>query len=185
MRLSFWRAALLHSCKRLSCSSTMAWSNYIKHALSRWRRCRQSTFRRSRRSWWCFPGSLCTFRRRLHGVGSTWVAVAVAAVSLGVDADHVGHVGALDVGAVEQVLSDVVELVRQDPPLYSQRVICFLSHQPVSDLSEPPNAWVIFFLPFLCHWFLTAKNDKLISTRINNNIPIPKKSWTFVRVISL
>jgi hypothetical protein len=56
---------------------------------------------------------------RLNGNKETWIAVSVAAVGFGVDADHVGDVRGLNVGAVEHLLPEVVELVGEYSALYS------------------------------------------------------------------
>jgi hypothetical protein len=48
-----------------------------------------------------------SLRRR----ATTVAAVAVTAVSFGVDTQHAGHLGALHEHAVEQVLAEVVEFV--------------------------------------------------------------------------
>lgn len=93
----------------------------------------------------------------------------MTAVGLGVDADHAGHVGALDVAAVEQVLPQVVELVGEDPAGDSDGVVGLLPHCAVQHLREPPDACLASHLPFLCHPFRTANKERLISTQININ----------------
>jgi hypothetical protein len=56
---------------------------------------------------------------RLNSAKNTGVSVSVAAVGFGVDADHVGDVRGLNVGAVEHLLPEVVELVGEYSALYS------------------------------------------------------------------
>jgi hypothetical protein len=101
---------------------------------------------------------------RLNGNKETWIAVSVAAVGFGVDADHVGDVGSLDVGAVEHLLPEVVELVGENAPLDSKGLIVLLPDDAVGHLGEPPDACIDSCLPFLCHWLRTEKIERLIST---------------------
>jgi hypothetical protein len=122
---------------------------------------------------------------KLHKIHETWVSVSVAAVGLGIDTNHIGDVGTLDVGAVKHLLTQVVEFVREDAPLDPEGVVGLLSNDAVGDLSKPPDACVRPRLPFLYHWFLTENRAKVISTRINNNITIPKKVEFFASHINL
>jgi hypothetical protein len=64
----------------------------------------------------------------------------VAAVGLGINAYQVGHVGTLNIGAVENLLADVVKLIGEDAPLYSEGIVGLLSDDAIGDLSEPPDA---------------------------------------------
>ncbi len=64
----------------------------------------------------------------------------MAAVGLGVNADHIGHIRAFNISAIEHLLPDVVELVGKDAPLNSQGIIGLLSDNAISDFGEPPDA---------------------------------------------
>lgn len=93
-------------------------------------------------------------------------AVAVRAVGLGVDAEHAGYVRALDEAAIEQVLTDIVEFVGEDPAGDADGVVGLFADDAVEHFGEPPNTCVSKCVPFLCHWFLTANIDRLISTQL-------------------
>ena len=98
------------------------------------------------------------------------------AVGLWVDTDHVCHVRAFDIGAVEHLLTDIVKFVGKNASLDPQGIVGLFPDDSVGDLSEPPDACVGSFLPFLYHWLRTANSVKLISTQINKQYRVPKKS---------
>lgn len=89
----------------------------------------------------------------------------MAAVSLGVDSDHIGDVRTLDVGPVEHLLANVVEFVGENAPLDAEGIVGLLSDNSVGHLGKPPNAYIFASLPFLYHWFLTANSERLIGLR--------------------
>jgi hypothetical protein len=64
----------------------------------------------------------------------------VTAVGFGVNTNHVGNVRALNVGAVQHLLSDVVEFVGDDASLDPQRIVGLLSDDAIGDFGEPPDA---------------------------------------------
>jgi hypothetical protein len=64
----------------------------------------------------------------------------VTAVGLGINADHIGDVGTLDVGAVEHLLADVVELIGEDASLDSEGIVPGLPDDAVGYFGEPPDA---------------------------------------------
>ena len=87
----------------------------------------------------------------------------MAAVGLRVNTNHIGNVWAFDVGPVEHLLTEIVEFVRKDAPLDPDSVVSLLTNKSIGHFSEPPNAFLNRCLPFLCHLFLTANRDRLIT----------------------
>lgn len=88
---------------------------------------------------------------RLHHETRTWVSVTVAAISLGVNTNHIGNIGAFDIDAVEHLLTDVVEFIGEDSALDTKCLVRLLSNYFVSDFSEPPDTWIDWNLPLRCH----------------------------------
>lgn len=88
----------------------------------------------------------------------------MAAVSLGVDTDHVGDIRTFDIASVEQVLPQIVKFVGKDPALDSDGIVSGLADESVRHFGEPPNAYVVADLPFLYHSLRTEKIERLIST---------------------
>lgn len=75
----------------------------------------------------------------------------MTAIGLGVDADHVGDVRALDKAAVEEMLPQVVEFIGEDPALYSNGVVGILADDSIGDFGEPPDSLIMVLVPFLYH----------------------------------
>lgn len=88
----------------------------------------------------------------------------MAAVSFGVNTDHVGDIGAFDIAPVEEMLPQIVKFVGEDPALDSDGIVSGLADESVRHFGEPPNAYVVADLPFLYHSLRTAKIERLIST---------------------
>jgi hypothetical protein len=86
----------------------------------------------------------------------------VTVVGLGVDAQHAGHVGALDEAAVQHVLAQIVEFVGEDSAGDAESVVGVLADQAVQHLRKPPDACLKREVPFLWYRFFTANSDKLI-----------------------
>jgi hypothetical protein len=89
----------------------------------------------------------------------------MAGVSFWVDSQHAGYLGAFNEAAIEKMLSQVVEFVRKYPFGDSDGVIAFLSDSSGEHFGEPPDTYLRGNIPFLCHLFLTAKIERLISTQ--------------------
>ena len=85
-------------------------------------------------------------------------------VGFGVNTNHVGDIWALYKAPIEQVLSQVVKFIGENPTLDSNGIVSGLSNESVCHFCEPPNAYVVGYLPFLYHSLRTAKIERLIST---------------------
>lgn len=66
-------------------------------------------------------------------------AITMTAVDFWVDTAHASHIGAFDKHTVEEVLTQVVELVAEDSSHDSDGVISFFSHYSVEHFGEPPD----------------------------------------------
>jgi len=67
----------------------------------------------------------------------------VTGIDLGIDTEHVGDIGVFYEPSVEDLLSQVIELVGIDSSLDSDGVISLLADDPVEHLGEPPDTFVI------------------------------------------
>ena len=119
----------------------------------------------SRHCLWCFIENLCTFHKKLNCFKSTWISVAVAAVSLWINSDHIGNVGTFNIHFVEHLLTNVVKFIGENSTLNPNGIVSRLANKTVSHLSKPPDALIKILLPFLYHWLRTAKIERLISTQ--------------------
>jgi len=88
---------------------------------------------------------------RLYHETRTWVSVTVAAISFRVNTNHIGNIRAFDIDAVKHLLTDVVKFIGEDSALDTKCFIRLLSDNSVSNFSEPPDAWIVWNLPFRCH----------------------------------
>ena len=91
--------------------------------------------------------------------------ITMTAIDFGVNTKHACHIRAFDKGTIKHMLSQVVKLVGEDSPGDSNGVVTIFSKDAIEDFGEPPDSLIIKRLPFLCHWFRTANNDRLISTQ--------------------
>ncbi len=88
---------------------------------------------------------------RLHHETRTWVSVTVATISFRVNTNHIGNIRAFDIDAVKHLLTDVVKFIGEDSALDTKCFVRLLSDNSVSNFSEPPDAWIVWNLPFRCH----------------------------------
>lgn len=83
-------------------------------------------------------------------------------VHFGVDTQQVGQIRSFNEALVEHLLSEVVELVGDDPPLHSPIVISVFANDPVDHFGVPPDTYIRAELPLRWNWFLGVKIAKLI-----------------------
>jgi hypothetical protein len=138
-----------HFCNLQSCSNTKVGNKNKVCGQHRWHKYTRPTFRRIHHCLWCFLGNLCTFHSELNREISTAASITVSCVGFGVNTDHGTYVRALDEDAIEQMLSQIVELVRENPSCDSDSVISLFPNNSVEHFSEPPNTWFMYSLPFL------------------------------------
>ena len=87
---------------------------------------------------WCSLGNLCTFHKKLIQIKYTWISVAVSAVSLWINSDHIGNVGTFNIHFVEHLLTNVVKFIGEDPSINSNSVIGLFANNSVGNFCEPP-----------------------------------------------
>lgn len=64
----------------------------------------------------------------------------MAAIGLWVNAYHVGHIRALNVCPIQHLLTDIVKLIGEDAPLYSEGIVGLFSDKAIGHFGEPPDA---------------------------------------------
>ena len=75
----------------------------------------------------------------------------MTAISFGVNSNHIGDIRAFDIDTVEHLLADVVKFIGEDSALDTKCFVRLLPDNSVSNFSEPPDAWIVWNLPFRCH----------------------------------
>lgn len=113
-----------------------------------------------------FIENLGTFSMKLYFIRSTRISISMTAVSFWKEANHIGDVWTLNIKFIKHLLSNKVKFIWKDPPVNSNRIIALLADNSVCHFSKPPNSYVKSILPFLYHWFLTEKIDKLINLKL-------------------
>lgn len=62
-------------------------------------------------------------------------------VNLGIDTEQAGNIGVFKKPSVEDLLSQIIELIAVDSSLDSDGIVSFFTDDSVEHFGEPPNTW--------------------------------------------